>query len=408
VVIVREYSEDPVKELPESVEMQVKAPDEPTRNAIIKLVKELIAEVTESPYIFGTWAALLDGVSRLLPISVFRPVLPAEREKAALWKQSALTGAGFVGVRNDISKTWANCGKTTSATLARLQDNYGATISKTEKLEFRKANSDGVAPAMLTTLPGPGEVVLLDCTLEGIHNFFIEVHGGGARYLIQGYQGGYTGVWWVSSCPVDPASASDQLVNPALTDMRMASGADKNIAVGYPEFVEKLALMVRDGYDALNKGYSVWRQLPFNPADHAALSFKGDVVLYVDVYRLRNQQAVLNRTGPLTGALSVQAILSLPVDPPVANSVEVLQALAMLGLQASYSMTEDSQGTVHKFKVTADTQDLQQALRNKLLTRVGTTAVTRLRPADLPVLGQQVEVGYSQFGLEQVVTRTVQ
>ncbi|HZR50232.1 MAG TPA: hypothetical protein VFB06_12000 [Streptosporangiaceae bacterium] len=406
MIIVKEYSDNPVDKFPEDVQAQVKAPDEPTRAAIIALVNALIAEQSPAPDVFGTWADLLAGASRLLPASVFRPVLPAEHQVATRWRQSALSGTDFKDIRNAVSVAWAKCGQTPEVVIGRLRDNYGATISKTQALTFKKADSDGITPAMMAT-PGPGEVLLLECTLEGIHTFLIEVHSSGARYLIQGYQNGYSAVWWVSSCPVD--LVIDQPVPPGRADMRGASGAGKDIAASYAQVVQMVVSMVRDGYDVLVSGRSAWRQLPFDPSDNAPLAYHGEVALYVNVYRFCNPQAVRDRTGVQAGALSVQGVLSLPVDPPAVDRDGVLAALAMLGLQADYSTVTDVQGrTIHRFKVTADQQGQQQALTGKILTRVGATDVTRLRQTDLPVRGQQIEIGYNQFGLEKTVTRSVQ
>jgi hypothetical protein len=191
--------------------------------------------------------------------------------------------------------------------------------------------------------------------------------------------------------------------------MRSASGAGKDIAASYGQMVQMVVSMVRDGYDVLVSGRSAWRQLPFDPRDNAPLAYHGEVALYVNTYRFCNPQAVRDRTGVQAGALSVQGVLSLPVDPPAVDRDGVLAALAMLGLKADYSTATDIQGrTIHKFKVTADQQGQQQALTGKILTRVGATDLTRLRQSDLPARGQQIEIGYNQSGLEKTATRTVQ
>jgi hypothetical protein len=119
MIIVKEYSENPVDKFPEDIQAQIKAPDEPTHAAIITLINNLIGEESQPPYVFGTWADLLAGASRLLPVSAFRPVLPAEHQVAARWKQSALTGADFKDIRNAISIAWAKCGRTAEVVISR-------------------------------------------------------------------------------------------------------------------------------------------------------------------------------------------------------------------------------------------------------------------------------------------------
>jgi hypothetical protein len=405
MVIVKEYSSEPLTELPEAGRSKVAEieKDKDARAALITLIEGLIKEEASTADVFGTWDALVEGAQRLLPITVLRPVLAAEKRIMAAWRDSALTGSGFGDVRRNMSVVWGNCGMTTLNVMARLRNNYGATISLTDRVTFTKDTSDGLKAAMTRKPTESGEIFLLDCDLQGIHNFLVEVHSDGKCYLIQGYQGAYTAVWWVSAGLADPAI--DKPVPSALVGIRSGSGGGQNISGSYEKLTALLLSIVNDGFNVLVDGSKAWRQLPFYPDDPAPAKISDLPYLKIDLYRIRNPQAVLGSTGALSGALSVQAVLSLPIEAPAVNVDEVTAALAKLGLTVTYKLDT---GNYHKFTVTDDKQGTPlPSLKGKLVIRVGGKEVTRLSRTDLPETGQQVEVGYLQAGVEKTVTRTV-
>jgi hypothetical protein len=85
----------------------------------------------------------------------------------------------------------SNCGETAKNVLARLRANYGATISHVSKDSFTGNNIAGLNGALTQVPAGAHEIYILDCDLQSVHNFLIEVHSNGDHYLVQGYQVGY-------------------------------------------------------------------------------------------------------------------------------------------------------------------------------------------------------------------------
>ena len=90
-----------------------------------------------------------------------------------------------------------NCGKTSGVILFRIDP-------KQEKLDKELAMKEtyyGQADveqlrAVLTKVPSPGQVLLLDCTVVTAHSFLLEIHPDARRYLFQSYQGVYSLHWW--------------------------------------------------------------------------------------------------------------------------------------------------------------------------------------------------------------------
>jgi hypothetical protein len=404
MIIVLQHSQGPLDGLPVAgIEMARKL-EQRTPDQLITLITGLITDkVDQARYTFETWADLVAAGQRLLVISMTRPVLPAEVQLAAAWKESALTYSGdYPIILRELSKTWANCGATTGNVLSRLRGNYGATVSRVEARYFEGGQSAGLTAKLREVPASAAEVYIFDCDLQGIHNFLIEAHSDGRRYLVNGYQGGYSAVWWVCDSVYDPVD--DRTDRRDVAELRPAYGNGQDIAALYDNFTDMLARTVQSGFGDLIGQRPVWRLLPFRPTDEAPLKFNNLPFMQVALFKIRNAQAVTNTIGGPARSLCVQAVLSLPITAPVVNPGEVLLAIAKLGLQASHST--DNKGT-NKFKVDNDPTGQHVVLKGKLITRVGLKEIERLSQADIPPSGQSIDVGYSAAGVEAVITRTV-
>ncbi len=404
MIIVSEYSQNPLAEFPETGREIARKLEAREPDRLIALIERLVTDNTDQArYTFKTWADLVAAARRLLVISMMHPLLPAEVQLAAAWKASALTDSGDYGaVLRNLSITWANCGATAGNVLTRLRGNYGATVSKAEDRYFEGGQSAGVT-AKLRELPaGPSEVYIFDCDLQGMHNFLIEAHSDGRRYLINGYQGGYSAVWWVCDSAYDPVD--DRTDRRDVAEFRPVYGNGQDISSRYDTFTDFIAAIVQDGFSALSGQRSVWRLLPFRPTDEGPLKIRDLPYLKVSLFKIRNAQLVAQTIGEPPRSLAVQAVLSLPIPAPQVDPAEVLLALTKLGLKTSHSV--DNRGT-HKFKADDDPTRQHLVLKGKLISRVGLKEIDRLSQADIPPSGQTIDVGYNAAGVEVVVSRRV-
>jgi hypothetical protein len=404
VIVVSEYSQDPLVDFPEAGREVARRLEAREPDRLIALIEGLVNDrADQARYTFKTWADLVKAAQRLLVISMMHPVLPAEVQLASAWKVSALTDSGDYGaVLRDLSRTWANCGATAGNVLTRLRANYAATVSKAEDRYFEGGQSAGVT-AKLRELPAdPSEVYIFDCDLQGMHNFLIESHSDGRRYLINGYQGGYSAVWWVCDSAYDPVD--DLTDRRDVAEFRPVYGNGQNISNRYDTFTDFIAAIVQGGFSVLSGQRSVWRLLPFRPTDDGPLKVRDLPYLKVSLFKIRNAQLVAQTIGDPPRSLAVQAVLSLPIPAPLTDPGEVLLALTKLGLTASHSV--DNRGT-HKFKVDNDPTGQHLVLKGKLISRVGLKEIDRLSQADIPLSGQNIDVGYTAAGVEAVVSRRV-
>ncbi len=371
---------------------------------LVALVENCINDGTTTVYQFATWAELAEAAKRLMTISMFNAVTPAEQPVLTAWRAGALN-ASMAGARKEISVAWANCGETAKNVLTRLRVNYGATISHMTSDTFTAATIAGLNAALTQTPPGAGEIYILDCDLQGVHNFLVEVHSNGDRYLIQGYQGAYSAPWWVSDGLYEPTAPESDLAD--VVNLRPVWGAGVNIGATYANLLPILATLVQQGYSAAHAGATAWPQLPFKPSDPAPTKIRDLPYLQVDRFVLRNPGVVYGNMPGVAGSVCAQAVRSLPVVPPVVNVAEVQHVIGHLGLAAAHT-TEVRTGD-SKFKVTADLlAPAPTPIVNKVLLRVGAHGIDVVTRNDLPAQGQLVEVGYMQAGLEVTVNRVVQ
>jgi hypothetical protein len=406
-LIVQAHSPDPLTApLPAPGQQAIAQVEPHAPQRLVTLVDNLIQDGTNTVHSFATWADLAQAARRLMTISMFNAVRPAEQQVLATWRAGALNGTGdYTAAQREISMTWSNCGETAKNVLARLRANYGATISHVSKDTFTSNNIAGLNGALMRVPPGAHQIYILDCDLQGVHNFLVEVHSNGDRYLVQGYQGAYSAPWWVSDGLYEPTNPETNLAD--VVNLRPQYGNRVNIAGVYPNLVPILAALVQHGYNTDYAGTPAWRQLPFKPSDPAPTKIHDLPYLQVDLFILRNPQVVYANMPGVNGSVCAQAALSLPITPPAVNVLEVQQVIARLGLQAAHST--DGRTGEHKFKMTADSTGAHTAqIVNKVLLRVGGHEIDVVRQTDLPARGQMVEVGYMQAGLERTINRTVQ
>ncbi|MFD0902822.1 hypothetical protein [Actinomadura sediminis] len=368
---------------------------------LVDYVNALIRdETTEEAHEFATWQDLAAAARRLMSVSIFNAVLPAEREVLKSWRASALEGGeAHSKMQRELSTTWANCGTVALNAVKRLRANYGATISPIKETKCEKSWTAEIEDALKLKPSDQNEIYILDCTLGGIHNWLVEAHHDGKRYLIQGYQGAYSAPWWVTDALVDPADLDADLS--LVEEPRKKYGVQSDIAAHYDKFIKNLSQIVTDGFNAQSRsGAPVFRELPFDPADKKPAATSGFPILQVQQYTLRNPQAVRMTMPGVSGPLCAQAVLSLPlaVRPLEGQELdEVKQTFAKLGLGCDYRFAADD----HEIRVPRG--DKNAALRGKRVLRIGLHAPETVRPSDLPAPGEEVEIGTLRAGVEDTI-----
>ncbi|GAA0519740.1 hypothetical protein Ade02nite_80930 [Paractinoplanes deccanensis] len=129
------------------------------------------------------------------PVSSGRPV---EKPEAVVSMLKVRDGAPAKALRETLALR--NCGKTSGAILHAI-DPTEETLDKQLARKDVYYGQDDVdrLHAVLTKVPGAGQVLLLDCTLVTDHSFLLEIHPDGRRYLYQSYQAVYSVHWWAGT-----------------------------------------------------------------------------------------------------------------------------------------------------------------------------------------------------------------
>jgi len=204
--------------------------------------------------VFTDWDNAASSALRSLSIDGLLWVPPGG---GAALRTNAETEAGAPAFRTfmrDISRSFANCGQVTDEIRNRLTNRFGAVIAPNGAQQvFNAANANNIA-AWLGALPPVGTVYLNSCMLGAIHLCVVEVPTYGNASLIQGYQGGYSAVWWLSQTPIDIVNGQPVT---GLDAMRLAWGGMAAINAA------NLGALV-DTYVA-NPTQNHWQALPFNP-----------------------------------------------------------------------------------------------------------------------------------------------
>ena len=205
-------------------------------------------------HVFTDWDNAASSALRSVSIDGLLWVPPGG---GAALRANAETEAGAPAFRNfmaQMSRSFANCGQVTDEVRDRLTNRFGAVIAPNGAQQvFNAANAHNIA-AWLGALPPVGTVYLNSCMLGAIHLCVVEVHSNGSAYLIQGYQGGYSAVWWLSQTPIDVVNGQPVTGLDAMRGLWGGMGAINAANLGGLVGTYVVSLAQPD-----------WQALPFNP-----------------------------------------------------------------------------------------------------------------------------------------------
>ena len=153
---------------------------------------------------------------------------------------------------------WINCGVTCQAIIELAGASY---VPAGIAVDYLPGN-EGALFALLTA--PVGIYTVMDIAIYDIHEFMVDLHPGGGRSLVNGYQGEYGGLWWCG------ASLNNQ--NGNARRYAEAWGKGEDIQNKFRTLAERLRSLLScgtwggatiGGTSALN----VWKSLPFFPDD---------------------------------------------------------------------------------------------------------------------------------------------
>ncbi|MFE9917753.1 hypothetical protein ACFYPG_21590 [Micromonospora sp. NPDC005553] len=263
---------------------------------------------------FGTWAEAVTAATGYAQRDAARATESSQRRRdqatdgVDLVKLNAAVGStGKTGdpqiALRDESRRWANCGmaafqireqlRTAGGKPARLShDTYGA------------GGGEALKKALLATPASDATVLLLDCQFPQVHNFIIEVHRDGSRYLAQGYQGTYFAHWWLGI----NNSYSAEEVPAEILALRERYGLGRAISPeDYTTLLDGLVATISTDWQETAKQ---WPTLPFNPDRQEIDGIRrrsGSPTLLVEVFEL-SEPAVARKALGDTGVASLSEL----------------------------------------------------------------------------------------------------
>ncbi|MFI6243051.1 hypothetical protein ACIBEF_24570 [Micromonospora sp. NPDC050795] len=263
---------------------------------------------------FGVWAEAIAAATNYARREAARATDSGQRrrdqatEGVDLVKLNAAVGStGRTGdpqiALRDESRRWANCGmaafqireqlRTAGGKPARLShDTYGA------------GGGEALKKALLATPASDATVLLLDCQFPQVHNFIIEVHSDGSRYLAQGYQGTYFAHWWLGI----NNSYSAKEVPAEILALRERYGLGRAIRPeDYAALLDGLVVAISSGWQ---ETANHWPALPFNPDRQEIDGIRrrsGSPTLLVEVFEL-GEPAVARKALGDTGVASLSEL----------------------------------------------------------------------------------------------------
>ncbi|MEU8179681.1 hypothetical protein AB0B85_15075 [Micromonospora sp. NPDC049044] len=159
--------------------------------------------------------------------------------------------------RRDKSRRWANCGLAAFQIREQLQAKGGKLVR--QSLQAYGVGKGADLKKALLALPASADtVLLLDCQFPQVHNFIIEAHHDGSRYLAQGYQGSYFAHWWLG---LDDSYSGTPTAE--ILALRERYGLGRRItAADYESLLDGLAAAISSDWQ---ETADQWKTLPFNP-----------------------------------------------------------------------------------------------------------------------------------------------
>ncbi|MCF0093767.1 hypothetical protein [Micromonospora sp. MH99] len=262
---------------------------------------------------FGTWAEAITAATSYARNDMARATDDGQRQRGEavgvgdLAKLDAAVGStGRTGdpqiTRRDESRRWANCGIAAFQIREQLRDRGGEPVRLSSQT-YGKGKGAALKQALRVQPATAQTVLLLDCQFPQVHNFVIEVHHDGSRYLAQGYQGTYFAHWWLGINDSYSGEASR-----AILALRERYGLGRAISKeNYESLLDGLAAAISsDWQETANQ----WQTLPFNPdrqeIDGIRRRSEAPTIL-VEVFELR-KPAVARAAFGASGAASLSEL----------------------------------------------------------------------------------------------------
>ncbi|MDG4839044.1 hypothetical protein O7631_21210 [Micromonospora sp. WMMD967] len=209
----------------------------------------------------------------------------------------------------DKSRRWANCGLAAYQIREQLKAKGGELAGKPAET-FGAGEGDDLRKALLVKPASAKTVLLLDCQFPQVHNFIIEVHNDGSRYLAQGYQGAYFAHWWLGLDDTYAGTAGADIL--ALRDRY---GRGRPISTeDYASLVDRLVTAISSTWPQVAEQ---WRTLPFNPDRQEVDGIKGrsgSPTFVVEAFQVCNPEAARAALGGGDRSLSELATRGLSTD----------------------------------------------------------------------------------------------
>ncbi|MDG4781195.1 hypothetical protein O7614_16220 [Micromonospora sp. WMMD961] len=209
----------------------------------------------------------------------------------------------------DKSRRWANCGLAAFQIREQLSAKGGDLVGQPAET-LRAGDGDKLRKALLAKPASAETVLLLDCQFPQVHNFIIEVHHDGSRYLAQGYQGAYFAHWWLG---LDESYAGT--ANADILALRDRYGRGRPISPeDYASLVDGLVTAISSTWPEVA---GQWRRLPFNPDRQEVDGIKGrsgSPTFLVEVFEVRKPAVARTALGGGNGSLSELATRGLSAD----------------------------------------------------------------------------------------------
>lgn len=258
---------------------------------------------------FDTWAQAVQAATGYAGKDV-KSTTESQRQRTQAADGNELTRLGTaVGstgrtddariVQRDRSRKWANCGMAAFHIREQLGARGGAPVRRAKHLHG-SGTGDALKGHLLTLPASADSVLLFDCQFPQVHNFLIEAHADGRRYLAQGYQGTYFAQWWLGADDGYSGTPTAEIV--ALRD-RYGRGRPIGQA-DYGSLLDGLVAALAAGWE---QTAARWPSLPFNPDPQEVDGIRrraGSPTFLVEVYEL-------TRPGVARAALDGAADVSL-------------------------------------------------------------------------------------------------
>ncbi|MGQ5264620.1 hypothetical protein ACTWLT_28105 [Micromonospora sp. ZYX-F-536] len=209
----------------------------------------------------------------------------------------------------DKSRRWANCGMAAFQIREQLHNKGGEPVRRSAHT-YGTGEGAVLQQALLVQPVSAETVLLLDCQFPQVHNFLIEVHHDGSRYLAQGYQGTYFAHWWLGLDNSYSGEPSAEII-----DLRKRYGLGKRISSSeYATLLDGLARSISsDWQETANQ----WRKLPFNPDQQEIDGIRRRAespTCMVEVFELRKPAVARAALGGGDVSLSELATRGLATD----------------------------------------------------------------------------------------------